>query len=490
MRGPAQLRDTSLNATRGRLRAAIIHVALLATVACLCGTASAAAMSSKPAISRFKAAPAQVVSGGSIVVSATVSNATECTLSSNETVVGLPVSFACESGAGERLQIERQQTAPADTGRTAVKLKLVLTASGPGGKAVAKTTIAVAPGPIQLSAGSESTCALLSSGHVECWGHNQDGQLGDGNETDSDTPAVVKSVGTAVQVAAGTDHTCALLASGSVECWGSATWGEIGKTSQVDADKPISVVGAGKAAQLTAGFAHTCALLPAGHIECWGRNNDGQLGNGTTSEEQRTPVEVQGVTDATQLSAGGNHTCALLSGGHVDCWGENKYGQLGDGTTSETQSTPVEVRGITDATQLSAGYFYTCALLSSGQVDCWGEGFAGGETDVPLEVKGVSDATQVGTGYFHACAVLSSGHVDCWGWNEFGQLGDGTAAKGPEAPVEVQGVGDATQTTAGYGHTCALLSSDRVDCWGENMYGQLGDGTETGSDIPVEALDL
>ena len=485
MRGPAEARDTSLHATRGGVRATAIYVALLATTACLCATASAGGMGLKPKISQFKAAPASVASGGSAVLTATVSNATECTLSSSEAVAGLPVSFPCESG-----MVEREQTVPGDTGKTDVPFKLLLTASGAGGKAVAKTTVSVTPGPIQLSAGSESTCALLSSGHIDCWGQNQDGQLGTGSETGSNTPAVVKKIGTAVQVAAGEDHTCALLSNGSVECWGSAVWSAIGKTSQVDADKAIPVKGAGKATQLAAGFAHTCALLPSTHVECWGRNNDGQVGNGTTSEEQETPVEVQGLTGATQISAGGNHTCALLSSGHVDCWGENHYGQLGNGTTSEAQSTPVEVQGLTGATQVSAGYFYTCALLSSGQVDCWGEGFVGGETDVPLEVQGLGNVTYLGTGEFHACAVLSSGHVDCWGFNEFGQLGDGTVGKEVHPPVEVQGVSDATQTTAGWGHTCALLSSDRIDCWGEDHYGQLGNGDETGSDVPVEALDI
>jgi alpha-tubulin suppressor-like RCC1 family protein len=279
--------------------------------------------------------------------------------------------------------------------------------------------------------------------------------------------------------------------------------------------------GGGKsgATQVTAGGAHTCALLTGGGIDCWGANALGTLGNGTNWGPETcrdpcstTPVAVSGISTATQVAAGGNNTCALLTGGSVDCWGENEYGQLGDGTNTGPEScyqypcstTPVAVGGITDAVQIAAGELRdTCALRAGGTVDCWGWNQAGQLGDgtntgpescsgnpcstKPVAVSGITNAVQISVGIGQTCAVLRGGGVDCWGANDAGQLGDGPST-GPEplggggfssTPVAVSGITEATQVATGYDHTCALLASGSVDCWGEAIY--FGNGDPTGS---------
>ncbi|HTR89918.1 MAG TPA: hypothetical protein VMG62_07385, partial [Solirubrobacteraceae bacterium] len=158
------------------------------------------------------------------------------------------------------------------------------------------------------------------------------------------------------------------------------------------------------AQSVAAGGEHTCAVLSSDRVHCWGENTQGELGNGTT-ESSDTPVEAQGVSNAVQVAAGREHTCALLSGGHIDCWGENSAGQLGNGTKGGNSDKPVEVKGISDATQVAAGYFHTCAVLSTGHVDCWGAGPLGNGTsessDTPVEVQGIDNATQVTASYLH-----------------------------------------------------------------------------------------
>ena len=211
--------------------------------------------------------------------------------------------------------------------------------------------------------------------------------------------------------------------------------------------------------KIAAGGAHTCALLSGGTISCWGSNVYGQLGNGSTTDAL-TPGPVSGITTATAISVGYYHTCAILSGGTVSCWGDNTYGQLGTGT-------------VTTATAIAVGGFHTCALLSSGTVSCWGRndhGQLGGGT--------VTAATAISAGGYHTCALLSGGTVSCWGLNDYGQLGNGTVAT-------------ATAISAGGGgHTCALLTGGTVSCWGRNGTGQLGNGTTTNSSTPVTVSGL
>jgi alpha-tubulin suppressor-like RCC1 family protein len=352
-----------------------------------------------------------------------------------------------------------------------------------------------------VTAGNQHTCALLSSGTIDCWGSNSNGQLGDGTTNDSPSPVAVSGISNATAVTAGNQHTCALLSSGTIDCWGSNSYGQLGNgtngTPIVDVNSTAQAVKVprvlGSVSAVALGGGHGCALLQTGVLVCWGSNSNGQLGDGVVSGVAFTPVGVSGVTNATAITAGDEHTCALLSGGSVDCWGSNSNGQLGDGSQGVVNSswTPVAVLGLSSATAITAGSDHSCALISDGTVDCWGwnnHGQLGDGTTTdsptPQAVSGIANAIAIAAGGEHTCALISDGTVDCWGWNYRGQLGDGTTIDSP-TPVAVSGVTNAVAITGGQGHSCALLSDGTVECWGSNLFDQLGDGGTADSATPV-----
>jgi hypothetical protein len=180
---------------------------------------------------------------------------------------------------------------------------------------------------------------------------------------------------------------------------------------------------------IAAGDTHSCARLSDGTVRCWGANNYGQLGNGTTTGSS-TPVAVNGMTAAVEIAAGGKHNCARLSNGTVNCWGLNGYGQLGNGSTTTFFSAPVVVSGMSTAIDIAAGANHSCAVLSNGTVNCWGDnsygqlgnGTSGGISRTPVAVSGISTATAIVAGGTHSCARLSDGTVRCWGRNNSAQL--------------------------------------------------------------------
>ena len=345
-----------------------------------------------------------------------------------------------------------------------------------------------------ISAGGFHTCALVTLGTVKCWGDNDRGQLGDGGTAASSSPVTVTGIRGATQIASGTYHTCALMANGSVKCWGWNLLGQLGLRGGGSRSTPVTVSGIGGATQISAGGDHTCALGTGGGVTCWGGNESGQLGDQEPRQVQSDAVAVLGISGATQVSAGRNHTCALLGDASVACWGNNFSGQLGDGTRT-TRPVTGAVIGISDAVEISAGDTHTCALVAGGRVKCWGDQLdgalgAGTKALTAVDVTGISDAQEISAGGYHSCARMATGSVKCWGWNLYGQLGDGTSLITHSTPVTVSGISDARQISAGYAHTCAVVAVSRVVCWGNNADGQLGDGTNTHRKTPVTVTGL
>jgi alpha-tubulin suppressor-like RCC1 family protein len=349
-----------------------------------------------------------------------------------------------------------------------------------------------------IAPGYQGTCVLLTSGGVDCWGDNYDGKLGDGSTVASLIPRPVKWITTATAVTYGANHGCALLDSGAVTCWGGSE--ELGH-GDVDvgaySTRPVRVKGISSATALAAfsGGFHTCAVLASGAVRCWGNNWDGQLGNGTKTQQERTPVPVTGISSAIALGLGDRHSCAVLASGAVRCWGANSHGQLGNGTHTSSY-VPVTVKGIGSATAVAAGLEFSCALLASGEVKCWGFNGAGElgngsfiNSRVPVAVAGITTAVSITAGAYHACALLSSGSAKCWGDNYEGQLGDGSTISS-NTPVRVSEISAPVSLAAGYWHTCALLSDGAMRCWGRDHFGQLGDRqmTEDPNPLPVAVV--
>jgi alpha-tubulin suppressor-like RCC1 family protein len=350
-----------------------------------------------------------------------------------------------------------------------------------------------------VNAGSFHTCAILQDGAIWCWGLNDWGQLGDGTRTSSATARPVSGLIGAAAVDGGGYHTCARFAGGNVECWGRNDQGQLGNTATTadSSTAPLSVTGVSTATAVTAGGFHTCAPLTNGTVQCWGQNDFGQLGNGLISPIGTAPGPVTGLSGVVAVSAGGWHTCALLNNGRVRCWGQNTYGALGDGTIISSP-LPVAVSGITNAVALEAGIFHTCARLADGAVQCWGrndDGQLGNGTrtnsSVPTTVAGIAPAA-LAPGAEHSCVVFPDGTIRCWGDNNFGQLGndspDGMTATTPSNPVA--GINTTVAATSGAVHTCALLQGGAVRCWGMGADGRLGDGTTTDRFTPVNVLGL
>ena len=292
-------------------------------------------------------------------------------------------------------------------------------------------------------------------------------------------------------------HVCAMLDDGHVTCWGSNGSGQLGDgTVVVTRTSPTLVASLDSVVSVSAGGSHTCAVLTDGTARCWGNNLWLQLGSGLTGDSS-TPLPVQGLTGAVGITAGTGHTCAWLSGGTVRCWGSGSAGQLGNGVFSNS-GVPVTVSGLNTVIAVDAGEEFTCAMLQDQSLRCWGRNNSGQlgnslteDSAVPVAVSLGTSVTSFSTGRLHACAALSTGTVRCWGYNQNGQLGNQITTTSPTPiPVEVTGLTEALSVSCGAAHTCAVLSDGTGRCWGFNNHGQLGDNSSTQRTSPVSVSGL
>jgi alpha-tubulin suppressor-like RCC1 family protein len=463
---------------------------------------------------------------------------------------------------------------------------------------------------IQVSCGESHTAVLCADGTVRTCGYNGYGQLGDGTTTQRNTPVQVTGINNAVQVSCGYQHTAVLCADGTVRIFGYNGYGQLGNGtySYSSNPTPVQVLNITNAVQVSCGGSHTAVLCADGTIRTFGYNSNGQLGNGTTSySSNSTPVQVLNITNAVQLTCGGEHTVVLcadgtirtfgnngsgqlgdesysqrsspvlfkytfstlysniykalpkynitplattqsyynsaliignklytigynsngqlgngtttnsdkyieVSGvinpvqvaygvftssphigvvcadGTVRIWGSNSYGQLGNNTTSSTNSTPIQIQGITNAVQVACGTMHTVILCADGTIRTFGSNGNGQLGDgsysqrrTPVQIQGITNAVQVSCGYYHTAIVCADGSIRTFGNNGSGRLGDGTTTQ-CTSPVQVQGINNAIQVACGAGYTVVLCSDGTVKSFGWNYYGQLGNSTNSGTD--------
>ena len=336
-------------------------------------------------------------------------------------------------------------------------------------------------------------------------------------------PTPVVGLSEVTQISGGLSHTAALLSDGTARTWGNNGEGQLGNGSTSESPVPLAVPGLSNVVAISAGSEHTLALLSNGTVMAWGGNYYGQLGLGSSTGPEdcsgapcsKTPLLVPGLSNVIAISAGYDFSLALLADGTVMAWGSDDYGQIGDGVGSESgclcADHPIPVPQLSGAIAISAGQNISEALLQDGTVKAWGEnsyGETGNGTDTPtggcyclgpVTVSGLSGVKSVDAGAYHATAVLADGTVKAWGFNLYGQLGDGTKS-GPEecsgspcsrSPVSVIGLSGRAETSAGGNRsTLALLSDGTARGWGNGGNGELGTGTIEESLLPVAVTGL
>jgi alpha-tubulin suppressor-like RCC1 family protein len=359
---------------------------------------------------------------------------------------------------------------------------------------------------VALEAGRAHTCAATDSG-VKCWGFNLNGQLGRGDTTTSvgDVPGITEAP---KAMALGTSHSCFVTSSATL-CAGRNDSGVFGTGNTTSVATATAVTNASGSITATAGDDHTCFVGPASAaiVRCTGIASDGRLGNGLTTPNVTAPVFTEGLNFAAKLAAGKSHTCALLAGtAGIRCWGENEDGQVGNDTTVDALS-PVAITGPANTYAIEAGDAHTCLLAGTpgdntgDALSCWGrndEGQIGtgtGDQLKPILVPGISPIS-VTLGGNHTCALLPAAanqrkSVRCWGKNDKGQLGDGTVVN-KTTPTTVLGLtgsqaADIVSLDAGFDHTCAVMDTGAVKCWGNNATGQLGLTSPSSTHTPMDS---
>jgi len=361
-------------------------------------------------------------------------------------------------------------------------------------------------GATDVSVGVGHTCAVLGDGRLVCWGSNSEGELGQilsGGASSVPYPIDVPLSASAHDVACAWDLTCAIVGDDRhVECWGWNDEGQLGDGSTDNRSTPAPVPGITNARAIQAGLYTVCAVGDLGGatdaVICWGDNGTGQVGSGSTEFNALLPEVVTGLTGVTGLSVGGYHACAI-DGGQLFCWGSDSCGELGLSDGGSRNTPTAAVPGLGTVTAVIANTDSTCAI-GGGQVFCWGNndqkqtGQLTGDTyptpqrlDVPT---GTPVALADGGGGTHACAILDDGQVSCWG-GEANLLGAGPMdlPNGRAMPIAVTGLTDAAQVSLGSRHSCARRTDGTVRCWGFGSTGQLGTGAIGDSFTPVTVID-
>ena len=345
----------------------------------------------------------------------------------------------------------------------------------------AEQSVVAGPGielrAVALAAGGAHTCAIDDRGRVVCWGDDRAGQAGLEPRTDRTLPHFIALPESATAVAAGGRHTCALTASGAAWCWGANDFGQLGDGSRTWRTRPVRVKFDAPLASIAVGGDHSCALDRTGQAFCWGDQWDRAVGAYDAGGNVLEPMPVRRAPRLRSISGGLHHTCGVDVEGVVHCWGANVDGQAGQRRRASAYvSAPAEVPLPAAARSVSAGGEHSCALLGDGRVECWGRDreraldtrtAAGSSAQTAQTEMALRPVTQLSVGRRETCAVTVGGAVQCWGGVRAVRAAAHVAAP-PAEPTPF------TLVSAGAGHVCALAQRGAVWCWGDNAHGQLG----------------
>ena len=409
-----------------------------------------------------------------------------------------------------------------------------------------------------VSVGLLTACSVTASGGVNCWGDNSSGQLGDGTLTSRPYP--MPALGNTgfpltgvASVSVGTASACALTTGGGVVCWGDDQYYQLGDDGDsprgyttglpmggFDASPRVSLyagqvfgLGAG-IVEVSVGNTFACALTSQAGVLCWGDDSLGQLGDDQMLAVDRCgaadelcspwPIPVQGLASnlggfdgnseplnngtnltatgtATTISTGDWFVCVATTSGTAECWGTNQDEQLGLGAEGLTESLiPVQLEGLGGVTAVAAGATFACASTQDGGISCWGDnefgelgntGAAPGGNPMPVVVQNLTSSIAVFAGGNSACAVPLSGGLVCWGENYYGQLGNGVTSSNPTPPGVVTGltltasevVLNRAAVSVGYESACAVNASGVLECWGDDSAGEVGNNVTTSTPI-------
>lgn len=341
-----------------------------------------------------------------------------------------------------------------------------------------------------MDAAADYTCGLTALGRGYCWGNAGDGRTAAAADSSCfpgpepcilppkrmNRPDLVFS-----SISTGGTFACGIVTE-QVYCWGNDEFGQIGNGQDgAGATPSVATVKSHRFTAVTAGATHACALNLVGTAYCWGNDNFGQLGDNLTVNST-TPIPVADTTLSFRaISAGDSHTCALTTAGAAWCWGNNEFGQLGIGSSGNVSLKPALVLGGITFNSISAGARHTCAIDTTSNVYCWGDnsggqlglGVSGGNNFVPTALPGASGYTAISAGFVHNCGI-SAGTVRCWGTSNNGEVGDGNENQHVVlAPTTVVGL-TASSVTVGLRHSCAITTTGTSMCWGSNRFGVLG----------------
>jgi alpha-tubulin suppressor-like RCC1 family protein len=364
--------------------------------------------------------------------------------------------------------------------------------TGPGAGPALATTAVLPLSFRQVSAGGDHTCGVTTNDRAYCWGSNVLGQLGDGTTTARNRPTAVLGGLSFRHVSVGPEHSCGVTTDERAFCWGRNDRGQLGDGTTANRLTPGVVASGRRFRQVRAGGAYTCAINPLRVAFCWGENAAGSLGDGTTIR-RLTPVRVLGGLHWRELSGGGNgHICGVTTDDRAYCWGLGGNGALGDGTLID-RLQPSPVAGGLLFREVEAGNSHTCGVTTADRAYCWGYGAYGQLGDgttplsrpIPAPVAGQRRFAHLNAGYDHTCGITLAGRDFCWGANYLGQLGIGTTDVSRLTPTLLGVELPLTQVSGGVGHTCGVTADNRAYCWGNNNFGQLGDGTKTQRLLPV-----